>query len=112
MQPVPCIHCGYNYMRRTNEPDAVRLCNSCEVRENIRNPQGKKMDTVGILIQAPKEVQIEIEEYCIANGKDFTKYFLELHYASKGITKTDTGNLVTDEVKEEAKPLQNKGKKK
>lgn len=109
---MPCIHCGYNYMRRTTEPDSIRLCNSCEVRENIRNPQGKKMETVGILIQAPKEVQIEIEEYCIANGKDFNQYFLDLHYASKGMARTETGNLSTDEVKEESKTVQIKGKKK
>ena len=61
MQPVPCIHCGYNYMRRTTEPDVVRLCNSCEVRENQRNPKGEnKMQTIDILIKVPQKEYIDI----------------------------------------------------
>jgi len=83
MQPVPCNHCGYNFMRQNLEPDAPRLCNSCEVRENIRNPQGKKMDTIGILIQCPKDEHIVIEELCINQGIDLTKYFLKLHRDSQ-----------------------------
>jgi hypothetical protein len=101
-------------MRQQNEPDGPRLCNSCEVRENIRNPKGKEMQTVGILIQVPKETQIEIEEYCIANGKDFSKYFLELHLARKALSIETTAYPTTDEcsTKEEEKPIQNKVKKK
>jgi len=70
-------------MRRDLAPDAPRLCNGCEVRENQRNPKGKKMDTIGILIQCPKDEHILIEEYCINHGIDLTKYFLGLHYNEK-----------------------------
>jgi hypothetical protein len=80
MSPIPCSHCGYNFMRHTIDPEAPRLCNSCNIREKMRT-KGTKMntDTVGILIQCPIQTQIEIEEYCINNGTDFTKYFLWLH---------------------------------
>lgn len=89
MTPVPCAHCGYNFMRRTTDPEAIRLCNSCDIRENIRNPpKDKKMETVDILIKCPLKVQAEIEEYCIAIGMDFSKYFLNLH-ERHGVNKVD-----------------------
>ncbi len=80
MSPIPCSHCGNNFMRHTIDPEAPKLCNSCDLREKTRT-KGNKMETqtVGILIQAPKETQIEIEEYCINQGIDFSKYFLILH---------------------------------
>ena len=46
------------------------------------------MDTVGILIDCPKPLQIEIEELCINRGIDFTRYFLELHYGSQAAIST------------------------
>ncbi len=80
MQPVSCNHCGYNYMRHNLDPNTPRLCNSCEVRENQRNPKGNnKMDTVDILIKFPRDEQIEVEEFCINHGIDYSHYFLELH---------------------------------
>ena len=99
MQPVPCNHCGYNFMRKNLDPDAPKLCNSCEVRENIRNPQGNKMDTIGILIQCPKDEHIIIEELCINEGIDLTRYFLDLHHASqvfKGQEYKENVNLKID----------------
>jgi hypothetical protein len=82
MQPVPCIHCGYNYMRRTTEPDAIRLCNSCEVREQQRNPKGeKKMETIDILIKCPNHVYRDIEEYCINKGTNPSDYLLKIYYS-------------------------------
>lgn len=83
MQPIPCNHCGYNFMRHNLEADAPRLCNSCDVRENQRNPKGKKMETIGILIQCPRDEHIVIEELCINQGIDLTRYFLELHHGSQ-----------------------------
>lgn len=82
MNPVPCAHCGYNYMRHNNEPEALRLCNSCDVREQKRNPPGeKKMDTIDILVKCPKNVYTEIEEICINSGTNPSDYLINLHYA-------------------------------
>lgn len=90
MPPIPCGHCGNNFMRPTLDPEAPKLCNNCLVREEKRNPQGKvKMETtVGILINCPKDTQIEIEELCINQGIDFSRYFLELHYGSQAAIQT------------------------
>ena len=41
------------------------------------------MDTIGILIQCPKDEHIVIEELCINQGIDLTKYFLKLHRDSQ-----------------------------
>lgn len=80
MPPIPCAHCGNNFMRTTLDPEAPKLCNNCSVKEEKRNPKPKeKMSTIDILIKCPREVQIEIEEYCITHGMDFNRYFLELH---------------------------------
>jgi hypothetical protein len=103
MHPVPCNHCGSNFMRPTLDPEAPRLCNNCMVREEKRNPTKKEnMDTtVEILIKCPRETQIEIEEYCINQGIDFTKYFLQLHQASKNVSINDA-TVVTREMFEDA----------
>lgn len=41
------------------------------------------MDTIGILIQCPKDIHIQIEELCINQGIDLTRYFLKLHHDSQ-----------------------------
>lgn len=80
MNPIPCAHCAVNFMRTTPDPEAPKLCNSCLLKEEIRNPnKEKKMDTVNIVIKCPKTVQHAIEEYCINSGIDFTQYFMSLH---------------------------------
>lgn len=80
MPPIPCMHCGNNFMRHTNDPEAAKLCNNCSVRENIRNPKGKeKMEMITIQIECPRQIQIEIEEICINKGVNFSEYFLDLH---------------------------------
>lgn len=79
MQPTPCLHCGYNYMRKT-ENDDLRLCNSCEVRENIRNPKEKKMETVDILVKCPTDTYRDIEEKCINLGTNPSDYLMTLYY--------------------------------
>jgi hypothetical protein len=82
MQPVPCNHCGYNFMRQTTDPEAIRLCNGCAEKEKQRKVEVKKEDnTVGILVKVPKDVYKRIEEYCTNEGMDFTKYFISLHEA-------------------------------
>lgn len=98
-------------MRPTTDAEAPKLCNNCILKEEQRNPRKEvvKMDCVEILIKCPRQDQIEIEEICINEGKDFTRYFLELHYASqtaKGLMK-DQSNLSKlsemDDKKEESK---------
>lgn len=85
MNPIPCAHCGVNFMRPTMDPEAPKLCNNCSLREEKRHPtKGKPMDTVDILIKCPIETHIEIEEICINNGGDFSKYFLGLHEKAQG----------------------------
>lgn len=86
--PIPCAHCGGNFMRHDLDPNAPKLCNNCSVREEKRNPKGdKKMENIGVLIQCPKDVYIEIEELCVNNGTNPTRYFLELHYGSQAVIK-------------------------
>lgn len=46
------------------------------------------METIGITIQCPQAVQHEIEELCINQGIDFSRYFLELHYGSQAAIAT------------------------
>ena len=83
MSPIPCAHCGYNFMRQSTDLEAPKLCNSCQVRELIINPKSRnQMENVKILIECSQEEQREIEEICIRDGKDFSRYFLELHYGS------------------------------
>lgn len=81
MQPIPCAHCGYNFMRQTRDPEAPKLCNSCVLKEEKRSPTKKEsMKTIEIVIKCPVEIQADIEEYCINKGMDFSKYFLSLHH--------------------------------
>jgi len=80
MPPIPCSHCGNNFMMPTNNLEAPKLCNNCIIREDRRTNKGeKKMDIVSILIECPREIQVEIEEICINQGVNFTQYFLGLH---------------------------------
>ena len=107
MEPIPCIHCGYNFMRRTLDPHAPRLCNGCEVRENLRNPKAKKMETVAILIQCPKTTQAEIEEYCLSHGLDFSKYFLSLHDTFLKSLDEETKEIIENEQVDIADKIEN-----
>lgn len=102
MPPIPCAHCGNNFMRPTIDPEAPQLCNNCSVREEKRNPQNKaKMETtVDILIKCPQKVQFEIEELCINQGIDFSRYFLELHYGSQSAIEAMEEYKATPEYKE------------
>ncbi len=103
MNPVPCSHCGYNYMRHSTDPEAPRLCNSCDVREQKRNPPGeKRMETIDILVKCPKNVYTEIEENCINNGTNPSDYLIKLHHAECAkITHKDEYQEKVGEFKEE-----------
>lgn len=79
--------------------------------------------TVDILIKCPRQVQIDIEEYCINQGIDFSRYFLELHHAKQDVKSAmlesmnnrehfDSNPLPTAYFSEETKTDKTKGKKK
>lgn len=100
MPPIPCAHCGSNFMRPTNDPEAPKLCNNCLVREEKRNPTKKEnMEaTIDIKICTPVHIHNEIEEYCINNGINLSQYFLSLHETFK--TKNEE---LPSEIPEEPK---------
>lgn len=101
MQPIPCAHCGINFMRQTPDPEAPKLCNSCILREERRVPTKKDMmKTIDIVIKCPVAIQAEIEEYCINNGMDFSKYFLSLHEKIKGKINNEA-TIITPEMFQE-----------
>lgn len=74
--PVPCKHCGYNYMR-ANE-DQFGLCNNCIIAEERRNPKkGEiKMESIDILVKCPKDAYAKLEEHCINDGKDLSTFII------------------------------------
>jgi hypothetical protein len=124
MQPIPCAHCGNNFMRHNLDPELPRLCNNCEIREEKRNPKEKKMETIDIIITVPCKDHIAIEEYCINHGMDFSKYFLDLYYKEKifkdefdkharnsNVLIGDTPQDSNEEIKEDTR-TQKKGHKK
>lgn len=81
MHPIPCSHCGGNFMRPTLDPEAPKLCNNCLLREEKRNPTKKENmeQTIDIKITCPIKIHNEIEEFCINNGITLSNYFLDLH---------------------------------
>lgn len=83
-------------MRPTIDPEAPRLCNSCVLKNDPTKTKGNIMETIGITVQFPKEIQIDIEEFCINKGIDFTQYFLNLHHNQFGSAKEE--EQVSDEV--------------
>ena len=112
MHPIPCSHCGNNFMRPTLDPEAPKLCNNCLIREQRRNPEKMNTtETIDVIVTCPRQVQINIEEHCINQGIDFSKYFLGLHYEKIG--KEVSKEYFKEEIEEEEKPKNNpKGKKK
>lgn len=97
MPPINCCHCAMLFMDHGNDPSKLKLCNSCEIKENLRNPKEKKMDTIAINIQVPSKIHREIEEICINKGIDFSIYFIDLHNQLLNAT----GDIVSEEVPEE-----------
>jgi len=121
MNPIPCAHCGANFMRQTLDPESPKLCNNCSIREENRNhKKGNEMENqiIDILIKCPKEKYAEIEEICISNGHDVTKYFMNLHANNGPKVKEemifDNRSLKEKHEKEDLEEVntKNKGKKK
>lgn len=102
MSPIPCAHCGVNYMRPTLDPEVPKLCNNCLVREEHRKPTKKENmeSTIDIKITAPLHVHNEIEEYCINNGMNLSQYFLSLHDTFKNKTDAHSEPQLPVEVNE------------
>lgn len=85
MSPVPCSHCGYNFMRQSTDLDRPRLCNNCDIRDKIRYPkEEKKMETVDVIVKCPKSFYNAIEESCINKGLSPSDYFMSLYFAEIG----------------------------
>lgn len=77
--PVPCSHCGFNFMPRETIPGALRLCNNCQVKETTRkNAEDNKAKMAKILIECPIEVQKRLEEKCLNSGESLSAIFLRL----------------------------------
>jgi|SRR5277367_1785365 len=82
--PIPCAHCGNNFMRRDLDPDAPKLCNNCILKDQIRHPKQEiKLEKVKLLIEVDRKTQIEIEELCTNEGFSISNYFIRLHEAVK-----------------------------
>jgi hypothetical protein len=81
MYPIPCAHCGVNFMRQTIDPESPRLCNNCSLREEKRNPINRELmqKTIDIKITCPISIHNNIEEYCMNKGINLSKYFIDLH---------------------------------
>jgi hypothetical protein len=127
MHPIPCSHCGSNFMRPTLDPDAPKLCNNCLVREEKRNPKKKEImeKTIDIKIQCSVETYNRIEEYCVNRGMDMTEYFLLAHEQYQNICNNPdhiilaSMNLVDNPIsrakeglEEKQKEINSKSKKK
>ena len=117
MSPIPCAHCGTNFMRRDLDPEAAKICNNCSIRDQARiSNQGKKdMSKVQLLIEVDRPTQIEIEEICLNEGVSLSEYVLNLHLKSKSATYPDAKAIFDkrdDETKEPEKQKKGKGNKK
>jgi hypothetical protein len=115
MSPIPCAHCGTNFMRRDLDPEAAKICNNCSIREQTRiSNQGKKdMSKVQLLIEVDRPTQIEIEEICLNEGVSLSEYVLNLHLKSKSATDPEARAFFDkrdEEIKEPEKQLQKKSK--
>ena len=93
--PIPCAHCGTNFMRHDLSYEAPKLCNNCSHRESQKNKEVKNMCDITILIECDRQTQIEIEEICVNEGISFSKYFLDLHKLN-----TQNGWISKDNPKE------------
>ena len=83
MPPIPCSHCGNNFMRPTIDPEAPKLCNNCAIREEKRTSKGDiAMQELDILVRCPQDVYAKIEEICVSEGTNPSKYFMSLHDAN------------------------------
>jgi len=80
--PIPCAHCGTNFMRHDLNPEAPKLCNNCDHKEKSKPKKEIKMTDAKILIDCSRKMQIEVEEYCTNVGITISQYFTDLHRTS------------------------------
>ena len=114
MPPVPCSHCGFNFMRNSLNPYAANLCNNCVIAENIRNnKKACEMEESKILISCSKEMVREIEEFCLMDNLSFSDYFKNLHEENKEFyIKNSTRHIEKDVVENKESCDTNKKNKK
>lgn len=128
MGPIPCQHCGFNFMRANQ--DAPKLCNNCLLRDQRRNNSKKdetKGGTIDIIIKCSPREHAEVEEYCVREGIDFSRYFLEAHFSFQEalrvveeykqsnpppVSKKETVEIKTDVMEHKPKPINKKVKSK
>lgn len=106
--PIPCAHCGFNFMRHTLDENVPKLCNNCMLKEEKNKPKGERpMSKANILIVCDREDQIQIEEICTNQGITLSQYFMDLHKlnTSKGWAsrdeKEENQNSTSDRNREE-----------
>lgn len=115
MPPIPCAHCGFNFMRVDLNPDKQPLCNNCLIKEELRSPpKEKNMEYIEIKIQIPLEEHKEIEEICINEGISFSSYFLSLYHSLQDLADYPTiePQSYADMITEKAKNSKNETHKK
>jgi hypothetical protein len=116
--PIPCAHCGTNFMRHSIDPEAPKLCNNCIVREKQRPKlKGEDMSKAKILIEVDKQTQVDVEEYCMNAGISLSAYFNNLHKefqksVGNPIEPSQTFEAQFQKAAQTGDPLGKKGKKK
>ena len=114
--PIPCAHCGVNFMRHNLSPDYPKICNSCMLKEKQHKKGNvENMNMVKLLVEVDRQTQVEIEEICINEGISLSLYFLMLHQESKAKKSAQNSDRQDDPVehsdlKEPEKGNQKKGK--
>ena len=78
MAPIPCAHCGVNFMPHDPDSDTIKICNNCTIKDRMRSkkePPGKQK--MQITVQFSKENVGKIEEYCLSENMSFEELFLK-----------------------------------
>ena len=103
--PIPCAHCGFNFMRHNLDENAPKLCNNCLLRAEKNQPKGEKpMSKASFLIECDRKDQIDIEEKCTNDGITISDYFMRLHH---GLNENVQCNHTLQKQVEAAKELAN-----
>lgn len=111
MSPLPCSHCGNNFMRHTSEFETEKLCNNCFIREESRKiKKEEKMDVTNILITVPSQMQKDIEEICIKEGLSFGEFFISLYETYQNVEEV-VENLKKSDLEKNDDKFQKKVKK-
>lgn len=79
MPPIPCAHCGNNFMRQDIDPEAEKLCNTCTLRKPKQITKKNMENNFTISFEIPRDIYIQVEEKCTNEGCSFADYFLTLH---------------------------------